>query len=166
LFFWSYKKLEIFLTMEKSLLFFSAIFLLIISCKKDDRQPLKQMNCSVISNLTSDFRLSASSSSSHSNYFTITAEVDTIPSNSIYYWEVVEIDAIGNEIPGTKMSNHASWQTKSTTFPHYYNSQTGSETNGLFSVGHIYEVTRYVAGKDRFFDCNTWEKSSAYVAID
>jgi hypothetical protein len=73
------------------------------------------------------------------------------PWNCGYYWRVSEIDAAGNEVPGTIMSNPSTWWTyPSTKFPGY-----NGGTPGLFKFNKMYRITYGVWCK-----CLTWTQSS------
>lgn len=72
-----------------------------------------------------------------------------LPTGSLIYWSVVELDNTDNEISGTKVETpNASWQSVPGTFPGYNGtSSTSGSTPGIFKFHKKYKVTFAVAGE-------------------
>lgn len=97
-----------------------------------------------------------------SNVTNSTYNVTATPTNSLpatggcgYYWEVCEVDNLGNCITSTTVSNPSNWWTGATDFPGYVgtNSLTGI-LPGFFQIGKRYKI-RYGV----WCECNGWSQS-------
>lgn len=88
--------------------------------------------------------------------YTITAKAIALPAECSFYWEINEMDANGNVIPGTKMANPAAWWTNPllTSFPGYGNGATA----GKFNISKRYRITR-----GTWCQCKAWDQSSVMV---
>lgn len=103
----------------------------------------------------SRFSIETSAPDADGNY-TVTAKAIALPANCAFYWEVNEIDANGNPIPGTQGQNLPAWWTNplQTNFPGYSNGANA----GKFNISKRYKIIR-----GTWCDCKAWDQSSVIV---
>lgn len=110
--------------------------------------------------LNSDFSLTAVFPTGGGGLYQLSA----IPAVIIpkFWWEVSEIDAVGNVITGTTMTNPSNWWSSpfiaNNVFPGYCCNQTTTTGNGIFTLGRKYKITRGV-----WSDCDPWISTTKIV---
>lgn len=116
-------------------------------CKNADQVTITVNPSPVIS---SDFALTGTIPVGSSQYYIVTANVASVPAGSGFYWEISEIDSLGNVVPNTSVYNPSNWWDTSlyytNTFPGYdvpiSNFVNTTVGNGKFYLGHKYRITR------------------------
>jgi len=88
--------------------------------------------------------------------YTVNVKAIAQPADCGFYWEVNEIDANGNPVPGTQGQNLPAWWANplQTNFPGYANGTTA----GKFNISKRYKITR-----GTWCDCKAWDQSSVIV---
>lgn len=104
------------------------------------------------------FSIEATTPDAAGNY-TVVAKAIALPADCAFYWEINEIDANGNPVPGTQGQNLPTWWTNplQTNFPGYANGTTA----GKFNVSKRYKITR-----GTWCDCKAWDQSSIVIQYD
>jgi len=108
--------------------------------------------------LDADFTLNATLAGSSPTY-SLNATSTPLPAGASFWWRVEEIDASGNVVAGTTMTNPSAWWSNPT-----YNNFSGyccnnvSSPAGVFQQGHKYRISRGV-----WSPCNPWKAVSKTV---
>jgi hypothetical protein len=128
-------------------------------CKNSDLVTITVNPSPVIS---ADFALTGSIPIGSTLYYIVTANVLAVPAGSGFFWEISEIDNLGNVVPSTTITNPSNWWNPSlyftNPFPGYDVPNTSFVNtivgNGKFYLGHKYRITR-----------GTWGPCTPYTTV-
>jgi|GEM_PF-1005588 len=93
--------------------------------------------------------------------FSLNATTAALPSGAGFWWRVEEIDASGNVVANTTLTNPSSWwSTPTSTNFSGYCCNNASSPPGVFLQGHKYRITRGV-----WDACTPWRAVSKTISI-
>lgn len=114
--------------------------------------------------LNPEFSLTSTLTAPNSTTFGVVATTTALPPGAGFWWQVEEIDAAGNAVPGTTVTNPSAWWPTPLTnnFGGYNGSATlgNTSTPGAFKQGHKYRITRGVWDL-----CHPWTQAAHSVLM-